>query len=383
MSRTRPLWILGTPLVFLLICGHAPAQSPTGQISGTVQDSSGAIIPDANVTLTNQDTGSVRTIASSPSGEFVFTALSPGTYTVKVEKSGFRTYEKKSIILSVSQRSALGNIQLAMGQVSQTVEVTAQGEAVNTESADAIGSLSTLQVTDLGVKGRDVMQLLRVLPGITTLTVVPWGEISDTDPAGTGSNGGQFGSFTPAVGGARLFWNTVTVDGQVGSNPDFPGLFMAAMSMDAVSEVKVVSNNYTADYGRNPGATIAIVSKSGTKNFHGTVYGYKRSEKLNANDFFNNRNGLEKPIYRFGTFGLAVGGPVYIPNRFNVNKDKLFFFYSEEDWRTKNPWGRNTVTVPTAAERAGDSSQSFFPGTTPPNLLPSLTLQPSSRFRAT
>src|SRR5439155_6651859 len=156
MSRTRPLWILCTALVLLLICGRAPAQSPTGQISGTVQDSSGAIIPDANVTLTNQDTGSVRTIASSPSGEFVFTALSPGTYTVKVEKSGFRTYEKKSIILSVSQRSALGNIQLAMGQVSQTVEVTAQGEAVNTESADAIGSLSTLQVTDLGVKGRDV-----------------------------------------------------------------------------------------------------------------------------------------------------------------------------------------------------------------------------------
>ena len=146
----------------------------------------------------------------------------------------------------------------------------------------------------MGIKGRDVMQLLRVLPGVTTLTVVPWGEISDTDPAGTGSNGGQFGSFTPAVGGARLFWNTVTVDGQVGSNPDFAGMLMQAQSMDAIAEMKLVSNNYTAEYGRNLGSTVALVSKSGTKDFHGTVYGYKRSEKLNANDFFNNRTASGK-----------------------------------------------------------------------------------------
>ena len=90
----------------------------------------------------------------------------------------------------------------------------------------------------------------------------PWGEIPASDPAGTASNGGQFGSFTPNVGGARLFWNTVLVDGQVGSNPDFPGLFMAAISMDAVSEAKIISHNYTAEYGRNPGPTISLVTKS-------------------------------------------------------------------------------------------------------------------------
>src|SRR5206468_9750367 len=137
------------------------------------------------------------------------------------------------------------------------------------------------------IKGRDLMNLLRTLPGVSQVNAQPWGggEVGDNDPAGGQSNGGQFGSFTPAVGGARLFWNTVTVDGQVGSNPDFPGLFMAAISMDAVSEAKIISNNYTADYGRNPGPTISLVTKSGTNQFHGAVYSYFRNEDLNANDF--------------------------------------------------------------------------------------------------
>lgn len=352
-------------MVFLgltLICGRAPAQIITGEISGTVTDSSGAVVPGASVTVTSETTGATRTVESGSGGGFVLTALPPGQYTVKVEKAGFQVSERKSIALTASQRVALGSIQLTVGQVTQTVEVVASGEVVNTESADSVGLLSNIQVENLAVKGRDVMQLLRVLPGVSTVTMFPWGQTAENDPAGTEANGGQFGSFSPTVGGARLFWNTITVDGLVGSNPDFVGLFMAAVSMDAVAEVKLVSNNYTADYGRTPGSTIAVVSKSGTKNFHGTAYGYKRHEKLNANDFFNNRDGIQKSIYRFGTFGFAVGGPVYIPNKFNSGKEKLFFFYSQENWQVKSPWGRNTVTVPTALERTGDFSQSFYQG---------------------
>ena len=364
-------------IVFLglvLMCRRAPAQMITGELSGTVLDASGAVIPDASITLTSEDTGASRTLASSASGEFVFAALRPGTYALKVEKAGFQTYERKGIVLTANQRVALGGLKLAVGQVTQTVEVTARGEIVNTESADAVGLLSNIQVNSLAVKGRDVMQMLRVLPGVTTLNVVPWGENSDTDPTVT-SNGGQYGSFSPAIGGARESWNTVMLDGQLGSNPDFVGMFMAPVSMDAVAEVKVVSNNYTADYGRNPGSTITVVSKSGTKDFHGTVYGFKRHEKLNANDFFNNRTqvvredgtvgSIPKPIYRFGTFGVAVGGPIYIPNKFNTKKDKLFFFYSEEDWRIKSPWGRNRITVPTAEERQGNFTNSVLLGTDP------------------
>jgi hypothetical protein len=151
----------------------------------------------------------------------------------------------------------------------------------------------------------------------------------------------------------------VTVDGQVGSNTDFPGLFMAAISMDAVAEAKIVSNNYSADYGRNMGSTIDLVSKSGTQGYHGNVYGYKRHEKLNANDFFNNRDGVPKPIYRFGTFGFNLGGPIFIPGKFNTEKKKLFFFYSQENWRVNLPQGLTQVTVPTEAERLGDFSNTF------------------------
>jgi len=281
----------------------------TGDVSGTVQDSSGAVIPGVNIALSSAETGALRKVSSSANGDFVLTALRPGNYDLKVEKAGFQTYEQKGIIVTANQRVALGVIQLTVGQVTQSIEVTAQRVAVNTESADAVNLLSSIQVTDLGIKGRDVMQLLRVLPGVATVSIAPWGELSDTDPA---------------VGGARLFWNTVTVDGQVGSNPDFPGLFMAGMSMDAVAEVKIVSNNYGADYARNPGSTIAIVSKSGTKDFHGTVYGYKRSEKLNANDYFNNRDGLTKPAFRYGTFGFAVGGADLHPRKTQPQQGEAF-----------------------------------------------------------
>ena len=110
------------------------------------------------------------------------------------------------------------------------------------------------------------------------------------------------------------------------------------------------------------GSTIHIVSKSGTRDFHGGVYWYKRHERFNANDFFNNRNGLSKPIYRFNTIGGAIGGPIYIPGKFNRDKSKLFFFFSEEDWKVRMPAARRTYTVPTQLERTGDFSQTVDQG---------------------
>jgi hypothetical protein len=152
------------------------------------------------------------------------------------------------------------------------VDVTMSAETIDTESGDTTAALSNNVLDNVPVKGRDVMNLLRTLPGVSQVAAQPWGtgEFGDKDPAGTSSNGGQFGSFTPAIGGARLFWNTVTVDGQVGSNSDFPGLFMAILSR---RQLPRSFHNYTADYGRNPGSTINLVSKSGSQDFHGNVYG--------------------------------------------------------------------------------------------------------------
>ena len=167
------------------------------------------------------------------------------------------------------------------------------------------------------------------------------------------------GSFTTTASGARLDWNSATLDGQNGSSRSLAGLFAPPVCMGAIAEVKLVSDNYTAEYGGNMGTTIHIVSKSGTRSFHGNVYWYKRHEQFNANDFFNNRNGLAKPIYRFNTIGGSIGGPIYIPGKFNSDKSKLFFFFSEEDWRVRMPAARRTFTVPTQLERQGDFSQTL------------------------
>jgi len=351
--------VVGLFVTLALLSGMAIAQTTSGTITGTVVDPSGAIIPGAKITLTDEATKDTREATGSDAGEFVFAALRPSTYAITVEKPGFQLFRQTGIILSTSQRLGLGEVRLTVGQSTESVTITAQVPSVNTEGADTAPAIDQVQLNNIPVAGRDVMNLLRVLPGVGSMAMSPWGEIPASDPAGTASNGGQFGSFTPNVGGARLFWNTVLVDGQVGSNPDFPGLFMAAISMDAVAEAKIISHNYTAEYGRNPGPTISLVTKSGTSDFHGSVYSYFRNEDLNANDFFNNRDGLPKPEYRFTTIGVAVGGPIYIPHLFNTDKRKLFFFFTHENWGTKLPQGITRVTTPTAAERAGDFTQSL------------------------
>ena len=161
------------------------------------------------------------------------------------------------------------------------------------------------------------------------------------------------------MNGARFNWLTILVDGQPSDDEDWVGLSDAVTSVDSISEMTVTMSNYTAEFGRNLGPTISMVTKTGTKDFHGGLYAYVRNEALNANEFFNNRNGLPKALYRYNSFGGMVGGPIYIPNHFNANKEKLFFFYSQEEWRQENPISPYTVTVPTAAERLGDFSQTL------------------------
>ncbi len=212
-------------------------------------------------------------------------------------------------------------------------------------------------------RGRDVMNLLRILPGVNTIPMGQGGESTAGDSfSSTQSLGGNVGSFTPTVSGARLDWNNTMVDGLQTSNSDWQGLAVAPVSMEAIDQVKIITNNYTAEYGRNMGSTVQILSKSGTQQFHGNAYWYHRHEDLDANDFFNNRSGLQKPLYRFTTLGGSVGGPVYIPHVFNQSRTKLFFYYSEEDWRSKIPSAVYQYTVPTALERAGNFSQTVTQG---------------------
>ncbi len=339
--------------LLLLLCGESLAQLVTGSISGSVTDASGGAVAGAKVTVINERTGEARAAQSNDAGGFTFPALQPGAYTIKVEREGFRGLERKNLVLTANDKLSLGDLELQVGQVSETVQITAEGSLVKTVSSENSALLSATQLDLQQAKGRDVVSLLRVLPGVSYQAGQTGGTF-DSD-----SLGGTFGTFTPNISGTRSRWNTFTLDGQTGSDADIVEAFNGSTSMDAIQEVKVLFNNYQAEYGRNTGGTVNIVSKSGTRDFHGSLYWYKRHEQFNANDFFNNRTGLAKPLYRYNTLGGTIGGPIFIPNKFNKNRDKLFFFYSREDWRVREPRIPRQVTMPTELERNGDFSQSL------------------------
>jgi hypothetical protein len=342
----RRLRAAGAAAVILVMsAAPAGAQSVSGSISGTVVDQTQQVLPHATVTLVDEQTAAIRTAITNDSGAFGFVSVQPGRYTVRVEMSGFRTVERQHITLPANERLSIGTVQLEVGGLSESVTTTAEGSFVQTTSSDRSAILTSTQIEMVAVRGRDVVSLLRVLPGVAY-------------QAESEAPGGSFGTTTPNISGARATLNTVTVDGLVGNDLGSPQIFSGTINFDAIGEVKVQLNNYQAEFGRNGGAMVNIVTKSGTKEFKGTAYAYKRNERLNANDFFNNRNGIPKPLYRYTTLGATLGGPVPLSRL----TEKLFFFYSFENWDTKVPQPVRQVTVPTALERAGDFSQSVNQG---------------------
>ncbi|MCC6344688.1 MAG: TonB-dependent receptor [Bryobacterales bacterium] len=322
------------------------AQSIMGSVSGRVVDPSGNVIVGAPVVLTNERTSDARRADTNELGAFAFPSVQPGVYTLRVEQQGFQSLERTGMNLSANERLALGDIQLQIGAVTEKVTVQASGEVVQTASSDHSAELTSSQINMILVRGRDVMSLLRTMPGVTYTP--------DTEAVGE-----NLGTSFPNIQGGRYEWNTLNVDGLAGNDLGNPYTGSSSINLDAVSDVKVLLNNYQAEYGRNGGAFINVVTKSGTQQFHGSGYWYKRHEMFNANNFFNNLNRVAKPVYRYNTLGATVGGPVYIPGKFNSRREKLFFFYSFENWGSKSPRALQQTTVPTALERSGDFSQTL------------------------
>jgi hypothetical protein len=333
-------------ILIFLASVPAAAQSIMGSVSGTVVDPSGNVIVNAPVLLLNERTSDIRKANSNELGAFVFPSVQPGVYTLRIEQQGFQSVERTGMNLSANERLALGDIALRIGAVTEKVTVQAMGEVVQTTSSDHSAELTSSQINMVLVRGRDVMSLLRTMPGVTYTP--------DTEAVGE-----NLGTTFPNVQGGRYEWNTLNVDGLAGNDLGNPYTGSSSINLDAISDVKVLLNNYQAEYGRNGGAFINVVTKSGTQQFHGSGYWYKRHEMLNANNFFNNLNRVAKPVYRYNTLGFTVGGPVYIPGKFNSSKEKLFFFYSFEDWGSKSPRPLQQTTVPTALERVGNFSQTL------------------------
>ena len=327
----------------------AVAQTITGSISGTVTDSSNRVVVGAAVTLVSQQTGATRNSATSEEGRFVFAAMQPGIYHLRIEQTGFQTLEQKGVVLSANENLALGELPLTPGQVTETVTVASTGAVVETETSDLTARLTADQIALISTKGRDITSLLRLLPGTT----------NDNDVESVGDG---FGTDLPNISGQRGRTTVANIDGLNAAEPSGGNKVSMSISQDAVAEVKVLRNNYAAEYGNNGGAIVNIVSKGGTRNYRGSAYYFLRNEALNASPFFSNKAGLRKPLYRHNIGGVNYGGPLPLP-RFgeggsSLLRDKAFFFVSLEKLHTITPTNPIFVTVPSALERQGNFSQS-------------------------
>lgn len=347
---------LGSALtISLLLCLTAPAMAQmtiVGRISGTVSDSSHAVISGATVTATHDATGISRTATTDGSGFYVFTNLPVGSYTVSAEHQGFGKEVKSGYRLDADGRVTV-DFSLKPGTVTQAVEVTATGETINTVSGEISRVVDTNQVQDLALNGRNYIQLVSLVPGVTLM---------DEDQMGVTTS---LAASNQSVNGNRTDQNLLTVDGGFDLDSGSNGSQINNVGVDFIQEVNIKTSNFSAEYGRNAGAAINAVTRQGGNKFHGGLLEFLRNDKLDAANFFSPVDSTGRKIkqkLRFNDFGWNLGGPIW--------KDRLFFFAGEE-WKII----RQTVlptrtTLPTTSELAGDFSavngQLNFPGTKNP-----------------
>lgn len=327
----------------------ALAQQPA-TISGFLADPSSAGVPNSGLTLTNQDTSViVATVKSDSHGQFEFPSVpAPGVYLLSAQVSGFKPYQERDITVTAGERRSVGTITLVIGSSTDSVTVQAETTPLQVESGERSASLDRHEIQALLARGLNYGGLLRSLPGVS----------GGQDPTGPGGNTTIYNS----INGIRASAIIPSIDGVNAADPSSQGQLFAAAATDSLVEINVKASNYQAEYGGSAGAVINLVTRSGTNQFHGGLYAYLRNEDLNANSFFNNKNNVARPRYRYATGGGSIGGPVYIPKKFNTDKNRIFFFFNDQYSYQGNPGALQRLTVPTDAERHGDFSRSQTTG---------------------
>ena len=332
--------LLRIACLVLTFCAAAWSQD-TASVTGTITDPSGAAIPNAQVSVRNAEHGINRTTTSNGSGDFLFAALPIGSYDLTVQAEGFKKYEAKGIVLVIAQKARV-NVTLEVGTIS--TEVVVQGSQVaqvETQSSDLGNTISGKEISQLELNGRDFTQLVTLSPGVTNQ--------SGQDEGGEGATTVAF-----SINGGRTEYNNFEIDGGDALDNGSNTTLNVYPSIDAIAEVKVLTSNYGAQYGKNGSGTVEVETKSGTNHFHGDLYEFVRNDDFNATQF-----GLTAPPeYKKNDFGFTIGGPVYIPGHYNTGRQKTFFFWSEEWRRDLIPAGSffSQTIVPTAADRTGDFS---------------------------
>ncbi|HVR69964.1 MAG TPA: carboxypeptidase-like regulatory domain-containing protein, partial [Vicinamibacteria bacterium] len=333
-SRTR---ITGLWLALAIVLGFqsaALAQTGAASITGLLTDQSGAAAPGVTVTATNQGTNVPYTAVSNDAGNYTITSVPVGTYVVKAELSGFKTAATRPLQLEAKQIARI-DFKLEVGALEDTVEVTAEAPVLQTESATVGEVLSGTTVQALPLNGRNTGQLTLLLPGVVT-----------PNPGSFSQQTRNFGGGRPYVNGNREQTNNYMMDG-VDMNESIDNLVAYQPSPDALAEISVETNNYSADVGNVAGAVINNVIKSGTNAFHGNVFEFYRDSSLDANSWANNRSSAPRPERTQHIFGGTLGGPLV--------KNKVFFFANYQGTVLDRP-GTQTVSVAPAAWRNGDLS---------------------------
>lgn len=291
----------------------------TGTILGTVTDPTGASVPNAKVTVTSAASGQSRTVGSNTEGNFAVTNLNIGSYSVKVESAGFKSYEQSGIVLNVNATLRV-NVALQIGQSQESITVEANAIQVQSDTSEQSSMITSTQISNLDTNGRNPIQLATLVPGAAS-------NLPDFNaPTALSSNNDI------SFNGQRPQHNIWRIDGGEAYDRGSGGGMIVNPSPDAISEFRVMTSNYSAEFGSASGGTISMAIKSGTQAFHGGAWEFFRNDALNTNDFFANLAGTQKPKLRYNAFGFNIGGPVLLPKIYGKSRSKTQFFYNME-WR--------------------------------------------------
>jgi hypothetical protein len=316
-------------------------------ISGTVTDPTGAAIAGAQVNVTNAATGVSRTVVTNPAGAYQVPQLAIGTYSVTIKAPGFKTYTKTGVVLNVSAAVRV-DAALQLGQATESVTVSADAVQVQADTNEQSNLITGTQIQNLATNGRNVIGLAALGTGVSS--ALP----SFNQPTSvTADNNISFN-------GQRPQHNEWLIDGGENYDRGAGGKISTMPSQDSIQEFRVLTSNYSADYGYASGGTVSMILRSGTKNFHGQLWEFLRNDAFDANNYIANLNGQPVPKRRYNVYGFNIGGPVYIPGHYNKDKNKTFFFYNQE-WRSIIQGTQSTtITDPTPAERSGAFNQPIY-----------------------
>jgi hypothetical protein len=359
---------LGVFLAFILVAGPAVAQT-AGSITGHVSDPMGASVAGANVTLTDVSTTASRSVTTTTSGDYSFPSVPPGNYILKVEASGFKVEQSNVIQLQVQQQSLRQDFALQIGQLSQSVEVSAEATLVQSENSTVGAVIETRKIDQLPLNGREYLNLVALAPNTNTFS----------PPAGQAQSreGGDRANQSISVGGQRIAFDYYTLDGVDNTDPDFNS-YVVLPSIDAIQEFKVQTGVYPAQYGHEA-AQVNVLTKSGTNNYHGAPFEFLRNSAMDALPYSFTSKPQTKQPFKWNDYGFVLGGPVWIPKLFN-GKNKLFFMANYEALRKRQDF-QALYSIPTAAMESGDfsaysktlydpSTKTPFPNNVvPPNLI--------------